>query len=160
MTYIYTQPKFDSSRKLKNLKLAAIGFSAIAIVCAVLLISAPKSKPTPLATQPTTLELTDSPVESQKLYQNAEGLTYTAIDNSIREAQVDVAHLGHSMKLALISDRNRNNYSCGLCRLHYWHTVLTPAARHRQIGSSPEYWAVQPIRTHRYKRPDTIHALV
>jgi len=106
MTYIYTQPKFDSSRKLKNLKLAAIGFSAIAIVCAVLLISAPKSKPTPLATQPTTLELTDSPVESQKLYQNAEGLTYTAIDNSIREAQVDVAHLGHSMKLALISDRN------------------------------------------------------
>ena len=106
MTYICTQPELGALAKRKKLKLAAIAFATIAVICAMILIGTPKSKPIPLATQPATFELTNSRDAMQKAYRIPEGLTYKAIDNTIRETQVDVAHLGHSMKLALVSDRN------------------------------------------------------
>ncbi len=106
MTYISKQAKLDSPAAQRKIKLGAIAFAAIAAICAAILMSAPQSKPRPLATQPATLELAGSSVDPQTTFKSSQKLSYHAIDNSIRDVQMETAHLGHSMKLALISDKN------------------------------------------------------
>ena len=106
MTYIYSRPSFELAAKPKTLKIGAIALMSAILVTAVLMLAAPKSKPSPLATQPMTLELAGAPVETAINAKTPNALSYSAIDSVIRDVQIDNAHIGHSMKMALISDKN------------------------------------------------------
>lgn len=53
------------------------------------------------------LELrTKTPLQKISSVQVPEALTYKGLDSAIRNVQIDNAHLGHSLKMAMVSDRN------------------------------------------------------
>lgn len=107
MTYIYTRPSLDLPVEPKKLKFGAIALLVVLLIAAAFMISAPKPKPTALATQPMTLELAGAKTEVlPKVSAKDNALTYSAVDHAIRGVQIDNAHIGHSMKMALVSDKN------------------------------------------------------
>ena len=109
----YATKKFDISKAVKPKTVAIV--TATAVIGALLLMPS-SAKTTKL---PTTAQLADSastleaplatPVETTASASNfviPENLSYRGLDNAIRDVQIDNAHLGHKMKMAMISDKN------------------------------------------------------
>ena len=111
MTYVYTKPAYEklelsAETKVKFLKCGAIALLTTAFVATAFVAFTPKSKPTPLATQPAVIEIIPAHAAVETTPQLYKQSLYRTIDNEIRDFQIDNAKVGHKMKMAMKSDAN------------------------------------------------------
>lgn len=106
------------ARKAKASKLKIIAISAAVAAMTAFIVMPKTQTATPAAPQlaaapavqlagaaEPTLRTQTLP-QKQAALQIPEALTYKGIDSAIRDVQIDNAHLGHALKMALISDKN------------------------------------------------------
>lgn len=118
MTYSYTLPTpavrmaktAFTAPMARTVKIGLAGLALAFLATTIIIATGPRSKPTPLATQPMVIKLVpaqaEAKTEDKAGFKIPEALTYRGIDNAVRDFQMDNAHLGHSMKMAMISDKN------------------------------------------------------
>ena len=110
MTYVYTKTLFrpDLERKTskKAVKIGMASVAVVAIAAAAFVMTAPKSKPAALATQPAIIKIPAQDIQTKATPSFQATELYRKADNAIRDVQIDNAHYGHSLKVAMNSDRN------------------------------------------------------